>query len=325
TDYIWMDSLSFGSVYTKVLYTKVILAASGFVLFFILTFITSYFIRSSYMNHFSYVQLPPIIKKKKYIYPLMILISFIVGIAGSGIVQGIGWEPLLKLLNYAEFDKVDPYFGKDISFYIFVLPFIEFILYTLLNLFVFFAIAQAGAYSVFRMYRMSRHAQIHIASSVAIIGLLLAGIHYLGKFNTLLTNQVNIAQKSVVHGLSYTDKLINVPKAYILAFVAIAVAIWITVVLFKGQIHKGITTIIIYVGFIVVGQVASIVVQNFIVSPNEFSKEKPFLQHNLEFTRAAYDLDSIKVKENDGAGSIDDEMIKRNQLTIDNVRLNDSR
>src|SRR5699024_11459855 len=100
-------------------------------------------------------------------------------------------------------------------------------------MFIFFGIAQAGAYSAFNMYRMSRNAQIHIASTVAIIGLLLAGIHYLGKFNTLLTDQVNVAQKSVVYGLSYTDKLINVPKAYILAFVAIAVAIWITVVLFK--------------------------------------------------------------------------------------------
>src|SRR5699024_9289362 len=219
----------------------------------------------------------------------------------------------------------DPYFGKDVSFYIFVLPFIEFILYTLLNMFVFFGLAQAGAYSVFNMYRMSRHAQIHIASTVAIICLLLSVIHYLGKFNTLLTYQINVAQKSVVYGLSYTDKLINVPKAYILAIVAIAVAIWITVVLFKGQIHKGITPIIVYAVFIVLGQVSAIVVQNFMVSPNEFSKEEPFLKHNLEFTRAAYDLDSIDIKENEGNGEFDEAMMENNQLTIDNVRLNDSR
>src|SRR5699024_8615284 len=44
TEYIWMDSLSFGGIYTKILYTKLFLAVSGFVLFFILTFITAYFI-----------------------------------------------------------------------------------------------------------------------------------------------------------------------------------------------------------------------------------------------------------------------------------------
>src|SRR5699024_3978913 len=72
TESIRMDSLSFGGVYTKILYTKLLLAVSGFVLFFILTFITVYFIRLSYMNHFSYIQLPPVVKQKKYIYPIMI-------------------------------------------------------------------------------------------------------------------------------------------------------------------------------------------------------------------------------------------------------------
>src|SRR5699024_5170343 len=88
TDYIWMDSLSFGIVYTKILYTKIIIAVSGFVLFFIFTFITMYFIRFSYMNHFSHVQLPPVVKQKKYIYPLMLFVSLIIGLIGSGIIQG---------------------------------------------------------------------------------------------------------------------------------------------------------------------------------------------------------------------------------------------
>lgn len=325
TDYIWMDSLSYGGVYTKIFYTKVILAVSGFLLFFILSFVTVYFIRVSYMNHFSAAQLPPVVSKKKYIYPAMLSVAVIIGLIGSGIVQGVGWEPTLKLLNYAQFDIADPYFGKDVSFYMFILPFMEFVLYTLLNLFIFFALAQVGAYSVFHMYRMSRHAQMHLASTVVIVGLLLAGIHYLSKFNTLLTDQVNIAQKSVVHGLSYTDKLINVPKAYVLAAVVIAVAVWIAMSLFRGKIHAAITPIVIYVAFIILGQVGSMVVQNFVVSPNEFAKEKPYLEHNLEYTRAAYDLDDIDVKEHEGNASLDADMIERNELTLDNVRLNDSR
>jgi uncharacterized membrane protein (UPF0182 family) len=325
TDFIWMDTLSYGDVYTTILYSKVLLALSGFVLFFILTFLTIFFIRLSYMKHFSYVQLPPIVKKGKIAYTLIVVISFLVGLIGSSIIQGIGWEPALKLANYEHFNQVDPYFKLDVSFYMFVLPFIEFILYTLLNLFTFFLLVLVGAYSVFRMYRMSRYAQIHLASYLGIIGILLAGIHYLGKYNTLLTNQVNMFQKSVVHGLSYTDQLINIPKAYVLAVVAIGVAIWIMVALFRGNIQSSLTPIGIYIAFIIVGQVAAMVVQNFIVSPNEFTKEKPYLEHNLEFTRAAYDLDDIEIKESAGNASLDQQMIERNALTIDNVRLNDSR
>src|SRR5699024_11759434 len=46
---------------------------------------------------------------------------------------------------------------------------------------------------------------------------------------------------------------------------------------------------------------------------------------NLSFTRAAYDLDEIDMKESPGNASLDADMIEDNQLTIDNVRLNDSR
>ncbi|HLS66769.1 MAG TPA: UPF0182 family protein [Pseudogracilibacillus sp.] len=325
TEYIWMNSLNFEKVYTTILYSKVSLATAGFILFFILTFITLFFIRRSFTKQFSEVQLPDFIKEKKVAFSLIALIAVFIGVIGSVIVQGLGWEPALKLLHYTNFQQKDPYFQLDISFYIFVLPFIEFILYTLLNVFIFFLMIQIGAYSAFHMYRVSKHAQIHLASTFALIGLLLAGIHLLGRYKTLLTDQVNLFQKSVVHGLSYTDKLINVPKSYVLAVVAIGMVIWVTIALFRGKVMTSIKPIAIYIAFIVLGQIASVIVQSFIVSPNEFSKEKPFLEHNLHYTRAAYGLDEINVLENPGNPSLDQEMVERNHLTLDNVRLNDSR
>src|SRR5699024_11979133 len=71
TEYIWMDSLSFGDVYTKVLYTKVALSVSGFILFFLLSLGTAYWIRNSYLSHFSPSQLPPVVKQKKLAFPLI--------------------------------------------------------------------------------------------------------------------------------------------------------------------------------------------------------------------------------------------------------------
>src|SRR5699024_9666060 len=52
---------------------------------------------------------------------------------------------------------------------------------------------------------------------------------------------------------------------------------------------------------------------------------KPFLEHNLNYTRMAYDLDSIKEEENPGDHTLTEAMLERNELTINNVRLNDSR
>src|SRR5699024_12105900 len=85
-----------------------------------------------------------------------------------------------------------------------------------------------------------------------------------------------------------------------------------------------ITPIIIYALLVVAGQVGAVLVQNFIVSPNEFSKEEPYLEHNLSFTRAAYDLAEIDMNESPGNASLHADMIEDNQLTIDNVRLNAS-
>src|SRR5699024_12360261 len=117
----------------------------------------------------------------------------------------------------------------------------------------------------------------HMASTVIVIGLLVAAIHYVSKFSTLLTDQVSVAQKSVVHGLSYTDKLINVPKAYVLAAVVLLAAIWITYTLFKGQVHKAFTPLIFYVAFLVLGQVVAILGQNVNVLPRQLSQEEPVL------------------------------------------------
>src|SRR5699024_12842849 len=99
--------------------------------------------------------------------------------------------------------------------------FIELILFTLLYLFMLFSQAQSCDYSVFQVFRKNRSVQIHMASTVIVIVLLVAAIHYLSKFSTLLTDKVSVSLKSVVHGLSYTDKLINVPKAYVLAAVVL--------------------------------------------------------------------------------------------------------
>ncbi len=325
TDYIWMDSLHFADVFTTVLTNKVLLGVSGFVLFAAGTFFTLYWIRRSYIKHFDSGQLPPILLRRKAIMLIMLALSAMIGLFGSSIIQGIGWERTLKFIHHVSFGETDPYFNMDISFYVYVLPFLNFIVFVLLGMGIFFLLVQIGAYSVFHMYRMSRSAQLHLGVTLGLVGLLLAAFHALQPFGTLSTNKVNLFQESAVTGLSYTDDVINVPKAYILAAVAIIMAIWMIVALIRGRLRSVIIPVAAYVGLVIVGQGASIVVQNFIVSPNEFSKEKPYLEDNLTYTRAAYDLDSIEEKQHPGKNSLSAEMIERNSATIDNVRMNDSR
>lgn len=324
-EYIWMDSLGFGKVYTTILTSKIMLVAVGFILFALTSYFTLFWIRHAYLKQFHASKLPSIVSNRKISNGMIIFVSFIMGVIGSSIVQGIGWEPSLKLLNQESYGITDPFFGMDVSFYVFTLPFINFVIYVLLSLAIFYLMIEFAAYAFFNMYRENRTAQLHLGVTLAFIGLLLAGQHLLAPFETLLTDQVNIFQKSVVHGLSFTDKVINIPKSYLLAAVVLFAAIWMITIIVRGKLHKIFFPIVLYVGLVIIGQLASVVVQNFIVAPNEFARETPYLEHNLNFTRAAYGLDEITEEEHPGNYSLDEDMVTRNELTLDNVRLNDSR
>lgn len=325
TDLIWMDSLGFRNVFTTVLGSKVLLAGLGFIVFMILSAVTFFWIRSAYIGHLGHEKLPPMMIHKKTGNAIILVLAAVIGLIGSILVQEIGWEPLLKFMNQASFGVEDPYFGMDISFYMFTLPLLKIMFNLLLGLAVIFFLIEAGCYSVFGMYRKSKKAQIHMGITLGFVGLFLAGLHMLAPYETLLTNKVNLFQESAVYGLSYTDKLINIPTSYILAGVAVIGTVWMIIAMNRGKIFSMILPIGVYLVLVVAGQLASVVVQSFIVSPNEFSKEEPYLAHNLEYTKAAYKLANIKEQEHPANDSLNVEMVERNQKTIENVRINDVR
>lgn len=325
TDYIWMGTVGYQDSFMTILTSKLMLGVVGFILFSVVTYIMFSWMRKVYLGFFSNEQLPAFIHSKKQSRLLMLAIAVFAGLIGSALVQGVGWEPWLKFLNYEPFGVTDPHFGRDVSFYMFVLPFIEIALSTVLGLAIFFFILEVAFYSVFSMYSKSRGAQMHMGATLAVIGVLLAAQHVLEPFHSLLTNQVNVAQESVVHGLSYTDAVINNPASYVMAGVAVLGTVWLIVSLFRGNLKGMIAPIVLYIVVGILAQGASMIVQNFVVSPNEFSKERPYLEENLNMTRAAYDFENMTEEQHPGADTLDQAMVDRNQDTINNVRINDSR
>ena len=325
TEYIWMGTVGYQETYMTILTSKVMLGIVGFIVFSIFTYITLSWIRRVYVGYFSAEQLPGIVTNKKQSRLVVLSAALLVGLFGSMLVQGVGWEPWLKFLNYEPFGITDPHFGRDVSFYMFVLPFIEFVLSMVLGLAIFFFFVQIGLYSVYQMYMKSRNAQTHMGVTLAVIGVLLAAQHVLEPFHSLLTNQVNAFQESVVHGLSYTDDVINNPASYVLAGVALLGTVWVIWALFRGNWKGMIAPIVLYFVVGILAQGASMIVQNFVVSPSEFSRESPYLEENLSMTRTAYDFDNMTEDQHPGADSLDQALVDRNAGTFDNVRINDSR
>ncbi|MET3682661.1 uncharacterized membrane protein (UPF0182 family) [Alkalibacillus flavidus] len=324
-DYIWMDSVGYQQVFTTIFMTRLGLGIAGFILYFIVAYVTLFWIHRAYMTFLKPSTIPPILVNKKSANLIILSVAIIFGVIGTTMVQSIGWEPALKVLNYETFGETDPYFNLDISFYIYLLPIFELVINLLLGLTVFMTVLVGLAYSVFNMYRDSRVAQWHLGISIALIGFFIALNHLLEPYKTLLTNQVNWFQDSVVYGLSYTDDMINIPKSYILAGIAVIGVIILIVALVKGNLTWMAIPIALYITVALAGQLVSAAVQSYVVSPNEFNQEKQYLEHNLNYTLDAYDLNDMTVKEHPGAQSLSEDMLERNQATLNNVRINDSR
>jgi len=66
-------------------------------------------------------------------------------------------------------------------------------------------------------------------------------------------------------------------------------------------------------------------VQQFIVEPDERTKEREFLEYNIDYTQQAFNLDKIEVKEFPVEQKLTLEDLKRNEETIGNIRINDYR
>src|SRR5690625_7170467 len=140
----------------SVFLNKIILAVIGFLLFAVSIFFTLYWIHRSYTNHFTRRQVPKILLEKKKVFMLIIGLSIIIGIIGSTLTQGIGWERVLRFVHQESFGQTDPLFNLDISFYMCDLPLLTFGVFLLLVLSRFIFIIEIVAYSVFNMYRVNR-------------------------------------------------------------------------------------------------------------------------------------------------------------------------
>lgn len=326
SEYIWMDTLGFAQVFITIFSTRIILFAIGFLLFGGTLFITLLGIRRAFARMYIPDELPFAFRFKKWFIVGSLLLSVLYGLLGSSAVQGLGWERFLTYQYQVPFQLSDPIFGQDISFYVYSLPFYQFVVNTLLSLVTVVLIIQGSVYGLSRLFWSDRGARLQLTVSILLFGLLWGSRHILERYDTLFSDNLNIfQQKSVVFGASFTDTVITLPFGLILAALSLLSAIGVAVGLARGSLRMMALGPILYVLVFLVGQGATWAVQQFLVAPNEFEREKPYLEHNVTYTRAAYGLNEIRQEEHPGQGQLTEDLVKNNRLTLDNVRINDYR
>lgn len=73
----------------------------------------------------------------------------------------------------------------------------------------------------------------------------------------------------------------------------------------------------------IVGTGVAGAVENFIVEPDQLSKETKYMEYSIKSTQHAYSLDDVNIVQFPANNNLTKESIKNNQEVIDNVRIND--
>ncbi len=163
-----------------------------------------------------------------------------------------------------------------------------------------------------------------IAHLSVLLGIIfaLAGSGYIFKAWNLL-----FASDAVVAGAGYTDIHAGLPGMRIMMVIGWALGALLIANAFWRRRWRwplyGIGGWV--VALIVVRVVFPAVMQSLVVSPNQQSKEGPYIAHNITATRAAYGLDKISQTQYPLTGDLTTAKLALNDATIRNIRLWDPR
>ena len=146
-DWLWFDSLGYGSVFSKIISARVALffiaAAIAAVLFFTNLLLAARLTPRDGQSIWPWELVTRVAPWLKTIVILVVTaLSLIFGAAAQS-----NWEIMLTFLNGQPFGVFDPLFGREVSFFVFNLPFWEFVRAWLIGVFVFSIIVSLLVYA----------------------------------------------------------------------------------------------------------------------------------------------------------------------------------
>jgi uncharacterized protein len=233
------------------------------------------------------------------------------------------WQQVLFYGNVAMVGVTDPIFNKDLSFYLFQLPMLEFA-----KAYAGFALLAALALSTGIYYLhggitiSERGASVavavrrHLAVLAGLLLLTVAAGYYLDGFHLLQSGS------GLNHGANYTDVHARLPVYRLLAVLMAGAAAVLAVGFWRGRWRLALGAPLIVLAIYGIGIKAyPALLQKFKVAPNELALEAPFIEHNIRFTRFGYNLDSIETVPFDVNSRLTAGDITANEATIRNIRL----
>ena len=217
---------------------------------------------------------------RNFALPGATILGLLFGLAFSG-----DWNTYALFLNRpAPGGVLDPIFGQPLSFFFFTLPVME---------------ALAGWFLTISLIGVAAAVVTAITDSTGkfkgvsiALGVLLLAISvetYVYRYSLIL------AGKSLITGVGYVDDHVILPGLWFVMAALVAGALIAFSNVRSGRVRNFVAALAMPLAtFMVAGVLIPGYVATFVVRPNEFVKETPYIKNNIEFTRKAFGLDHVE-------------------------------
>jgi len=329
TNLLWFRSVNFTTVWKTTLFTK----AELFVVFGLLTsLIISSNVFIAYRRRPIYVplnaevdllekyrsQLDPL---RRYALAAIALITFyFAGNTGAKL-----WSTWLQYKNSTSFGIKDPQFHLDISFFVFKLPMLEALISWAISTLAITLLATLAVHYLYggirpqvRQDRTTVAARVQISVLLGILVLIKAVAYWFDRYDLALHTG------SLFTGLSYTDVNAVLPAKSILTGIAIICALlFFANIIRRSWVLPAAGVALMVISSVLIAGLYPAFIQTFTVKPSESNKEAPYIQRNINATRAAYGLDNVTIKDYPAIISTTPGQLSKDTSNIANARLLD--
>ncbi len=344
-DWLWFGELQFASVFWTMLLSKFGFGLGVWVVFILIIALNLYAAsrlspggdqRMAFNQDGGYLAQLGISGRTGSILFMVIVLLISVIFATKGSYE---WDMFLRYVYQQPFESTDPIFHKDISFYVFSLPFYLFVQNGLLILFVFTGLLIMGWYlkegglqiiggftpvegSPPSMPKITIAPSVkkHLLFLAGLVVILLAWGYHLKVYKLLYSTY------GPAFGASYTDITIKILAYRVLIIFSLALAALLFYSIRRPKKRVIWMGVGIWVGAAVLfAIILPSLIQKVVVKPNELAKESAYIAYNIDSTRRAYNLNRITEERFPVSETLSAEDIKENDLTIQNIRIWDER
>ncbi len=309
TEWMWFSAVGYSSVLRRVILIKSVL----FVVFGLVTagvvvanFLVAYRSRPVYVT--SNPSQQSLERYRIALAPyrrwIVVAVAAVMGLL-VGTSAASQWELFALWNNSVDFGVRDPQFNKDLSFFVFQLPWWMFLLSavaTLVVLGLLVGLMTHYLYGGLRLQgpgqRTTAAARVHLSVLLGIFVLAKAVGYWLDRFHLAMQYSPRTLGNGEggFTGLTYTDVHAVLGAKYALAVIALLCALLFFVnVVRRTWMLPAVGVGLLVVSTVVIGGIVPQVVQRFQVRPSEQQLERPYLQRHIEATRAAYGISNSQI------------------------------